>query len=86
MRDILTPLQLPQSPWAKEPKLKELGRFHQLNMLEAMPTYTYALFTRMLGWQRVEIEALLAGVRHELRDLSNHLYTKVYMVYGQRPA
>ena len=54
-------------------------------MLEAMPPYTYALFTRMLGWKRVEIEALLAGVRHELRDLSNHLYTKVHMVYGQRP-
>ncbi|KAJ5084553.1 hypothetical protein NUU61_009132 [Penicillium alfredii] len=77
--------KLPQSPWPKDPKLKELGRYHQLNMLEAMPPYTYALFTRMLGWQRVEIEALLAGVRSELKDLSNHLYTKVYMVYGQKP-
>ncbi|KAJ5085771.1 hypothetical protein N7532_010542 [Penicillium argentinense] len=78
-------LKLPQSPWPKDPKLKELGRYHQLNMLEAMPPYSYALFTRMLGWQRAQIEALLAGVRHELRDLSNHLYTKVHMVYGQRP-
>lgn len=50
-----------------------------------MPTYTYALFTRMLRWERVEIEALLAGVRRELKDLSNHLYTRVYIVYGQRP-
>jgi hypothetical protein len=54
-------------------------------MLEAMPTYSYALFTRMLGWDRNRIEALLAGVRHELKDLSNHLYSKVHMVYGQRP-
>ncbi|CEJ54314.1 hypothetical protein PMG11_00632 [Penicillium brasilianum] len=77
--------KLPQSPWPKDPKLKELGRYHQLNMLEAMPTYSYALFTRMLGWDRNRIEALLAGVRHELKDLSNHLYSKVHMVYGQRP-
>ncbi|KAJ5122112.1 hypothetical protein N7448_003242 [Penicillium atrosanguineum] len=77
--------KLPQSPWPKDPKFKELGRYHQLNMLEAMPPYTYALFTRMLGWPRHEIEALLAGVRRELKDLSNHLYTRVYMVYGQKP-
>lgn len=77
--------QLPQSPWPKDPKFKELGKYHQLNMLEAMPPYTYALFTRMLGWPRHEIEALLAGVRRELKDLSNHLYTRVYMVYGQKP-
>ncbi|KAJ5106639.1 hypothetical protein N7456_003314 [Penicillium angulare] len=79
-------IKLPQSPWPKDSKLKELGRYHQLNMLEAMPTYSFALFTRMLGWKRVQIEALLAGVRHELKDLSNHLYTKVHIVYGQKPA
>ncbi|KAJ5678962.1 methyltransferase [Penicillium macrosclerotiorum] len=77
--------KLPQSPWPKDPKLKELGRYHQLNMLEAMGPYSYALFTRVLGWDRVRIEALLAGVRHELRDLSNHLYSKVHIIYGQRP-
>ncbi|KAJ5545972.1 hypothetical protein N7494_003557 [Penicillium frequentans] len=78
--------KLPQSPWPKDPKLKELGRYHQLNMLEAMPPYTFALFTRVLGWTRAEIEAILAGVRYELKDLSNHLYSRVHIVYGQRPA
>ncbi|KAJ5713711.1 uncharacterized protein N7483_010892 [Penicillium malachiteum] len=79
-------VKLPQSPWAKDPKLKELGRYHQLNMLEAMPPYTFALFTRQLDWKRAEIEVLVAGVRRELKDLSNHLYTKVYTVYGQKPS
>ncbi|CAI7643318.1 unnamed protein product [Penicillium crustosum] len=78
--------KLPQSPWPKDPKLKELGRYHQLNMLEAMPIYTYALFSRVLGWTRAEIEGLLAGIRMELRDTSYHLYTKVRVVYGQKPA
>ncbi|KAJ5398953.1 hypothetical protein N7465_009442 [Penicillium sp. CMV-2018d] len=78
-------LKLPQSPWPKDPKLKELGRYHQLNMLEAMPIYTYALFSRVLGWTRAEIEGLLTGIRMELRDTSYHLYTKVRIVYGQKP-
>lgn len=82
---VLITKQLPQSPWPKDPKLKELGRYHQLNMLEAMPIYTYALFTRVLGWTRAEIEGLLAGIRTELRDTSHHLYTKVRIVYGQKP-
>ncbi|KAJ5746383.1 hypothetical protein N7520_011565 [Penicillium odoratum] len=77
--------KLPQSPWPRDPKMKELGRYHQLNMLEAMPPYCVALFTRVLGWNRVEVEGLLAGVRFELKDLSCHLYSKVHIVYGQRP-
>lgn len=77
--------QLPQSPWAKDPKLKELGLYHQANMFEAIPPYLYALFTRVLGWEKSEIEALVAGIRSELSDLSLHLYTKVHFVYGQKP-
>ncbi|PLN80420.1 methyltransferase [Aspergillus taichungensis] len=78
--------KLPQSPWPKDPKLKEIGRYHQVNMFEAMGPYTYALFTRVLGWPRERIEALVAGSKNELKDLSNHLYTKVHVVYGQRAA
>ncbi|KAL4802522.1 S-adenosyl-L-methionine-dependent methyltransferase [Aspergillus unguis] len=77
--------KLPQSPWPKDRKLKELGRCHQVNMFEAIPPYCYALFTRVLGWERTEIEALVAGIRAELKDLSLHLYTKVHIIYGQKP-
>ncbi|KAL4891217.1 S-adenosyl-L-methionine-dependent methyltransferase [Aspergillus ambiguus] len=77
--------KLPQSPWAKDPKLKELGKYHQVNMFEAVGPYTYALFSRVLGWQREEIEVLTASMRNDLRDLSKHLYTKVHIVIGQRP-
>ncbi|GIJ90910.1 hypothetical protein Asppvi_009875 [Aspergillus pseudoviridinutans] len=83
---ILTVLQLPQSPWPKDPKLKELGRYHQVNMFEAVGPYSFALFTRYLGWSRPEIEVLVAGMRKELRDFQTyHLYTKVHIIYGQRP-
>ncbi|EAW19935.1 class I SAM-dependent methyltransferase [Aspergillus fischeri NRRL 181] len=78
--------KLPQSPWPKDPKLKELGRYHQVNMFEAVGPYSFALFTRYLGWSRPEIEVLVAGMRKELRDYQTyHLYTKVRIIYGQRP-
>lgn len=78
-------MQLPQSPWPKDPKLKDLGRYHQVNVFEAIEPYCYALLTRVLGWGKEEILALGAGIRRELRDLSIHLYTNVYVVYGQKP-
>lgn len=77
--------KLPQSPWPKDPKLKELGRYNQVNIMEAMGSYTYALFTRVLGWSRTEIEVLLMGARNDLKDLSNHLYTNVRIIYGRKP-
>ncbi|KAF7121782.1 hypothetical protein CNMCM5793_009335 [Aspergillus hiratsukae] len=85
VRDVV--YKLPQSPWPKDPKLKELGRYHQVNMFEAIGPYCFALFTRYLGWSRPEIEVLVAGMRKELRDYQTyHLYTKVHIIYGQKPA
>lgn len=55
-------------------------------MFEGIEPYCYALFTRVLGWSKEEVQVMAAGIRRELRDLSNHLYTKAYVVYGQKPA
>ncbi|KAL2217732.1 methyltransferase [Thermoascus aurantiacus ATCC 26904] len=77
--------KLPQRPWPDDPKQKELGLYNQANILEALGSYTYALLSRVLHWNRLEIEVLLAGVRREIKDVSIHSYTKVYFVYGQKP-
>lgn len=78
-------MQLPQNPWSEDPKLHELGLFHEANTLEGLKSYTYALLSRVLHWERLEIEVLLAGARREIKDLSIHLYTKVHFIYGQKP-
>ncbi|OJJ50215.1 hypothetical protein ASPZODRAFT_128840 [Penicilliopsis zonata CBS 506.65] len=77
--------KLPLSPWPKDPRLKEVGHYHQINMLYALGAYTYALLTRALGWKKEEIEALLIGVRKELKDPNIHVYSKAWFVYGQKP-
>ncbi|KAJ0417894.1 S-adenosyl-L-methionine-dependent methyltransferase [Aspergillus carlsbadensis] len=76
--------KIPFSPWPKDPKLKELGRYHQVNMLEALEAYSLALMTRFLGWTVADVQLLLAGVRRELLDRKLHIYSKMYVVYGQR--
>jgi hypothetical protein len=76
--------KIPFSPWPKDTKLKELGRYHQVNMLEALEAYSLALMTRFLGWSVADVQLLLAGVRRELLDRKLHIYSKMYVVYGQR--
>lgn len=66
--------------------MKELGRYHQANMLEALEAYSLALCTRYLGWSVEQVQLLLIGVRKELKDLSLHNYSKLYVVYGQKQA
>ncbi|EEP75341.1 conserved hypothetical protein [Uncinocarpus reesii 1704] len=77
--------KVPFSPWAKDRKLKELGRYQQAMMLEALEAYSLALFTRVLGWNVARIQLLLVGVRKELMDRSLHIYSRYYIVYGQKP-
>ncbi|KAL1979526.1 hypothetical protein VTN96DRAFT_5669 [Rasamsonia emersonii] len=77
--------KIPIGTWPKDPKLKELGRWHQVAQEESMGPYCYALFSRVLGWQREAIEVLLAMVRKELRDPSIHQYVQIYIVYGRKP-
>lgn len=64
--------------------MKELGRYYQVMMLEALEAYSMALFTRVLGWTTPRIQLLLAGVRKELHDRTIHTYAKIYFVYGQK--
>jgi hypothetical protein len=78
-------MKVPMNPWPKNRKLKELGKYMQAEQLQAMPVYTYALLSRVLGWERAEIEVLLAHVANELKDRSIHQYAKVYFIYGKKP-
>lgn len=64
--------------------MKELGRFEQVNMLEAMESYSLALFTRVLGWTPEAVQVFLTGVREEIVDRSIHAYVRFHCVYGQK--
>lgn len=77
--------KVPVNPWPKDPKMKELGRYNMIHLLEAIDPWSLALFTRQLGWSNEEFQAFFAGVRREIQDRSIHMYAKYYFVYGQKP-
>lgn len=67
---------VPMGGWPKDKRLKEVGKFFKLQFLESgLDAYTLALFTRVGQWQELEIKALLAKVRKEMKEGKMHLYT-----------
>lgn len=71
--------------WVKGRKQKLQAAWCQQNLLDGIGSMSMALFTRVLGWSTERIEALLTGVRNDLRDRSVHAYAEVYVVYGRKP-
>ncbi|KAI9855978.1 MAG: hypothetical protein M1813_009303 [Trichoglossum hirsutum] len=67
--------KVPMTPWAKDKRLKEQGRFNQLAMLDSLQAYTLHLFTNVLGWTVEEAEVYLVDVRKELMDPKIHMYS-----------
>ena len=63
------------SPWAKDPRLKEQGRFNQLAMLDSLQAYTLKLFTSVLMWNVEDAELLISRVRKELLNPRIHMYS-----------
>ncbi|KKA25673.1 hypothetical protein T310_0313 [Rasamsonia emersonii CBS 393.64] len=80
-----TVFKVPFGPWPKDQKLKEIGRFEQVQQIQAVEAYTPALLSRFLGWSNDEIQVLIAKVRSELKDPAIHQYITTYVVYGRKP-
>ena len=77
--------QVPIGPWNTDPKLKEMGMYALRHMLEAIDPFSLALFSRVLGWKRIEIQVFLAGVRADLRNLDLQLIHHFHFVSGRKP-
>ncbi|KAB8077390.1 S-adenosyl-L-methionine-dependent methyltransferase [Aspergillus leporis] len=76
--------KFPMGPWAKDPRLKEAGRYHREVMLLSLESYALALLSRVLGWSTVEVGVFLASVRNELKDPKVHVYGKFHVVWGRK--
>jgi hypothetical protein len=64
----------PENPWPKDKKLKEIGMWTLENINGGLEDLSMALYTRVLGWTRQEVEAFLPGVRRGIQDRSMHTY------------
>lgn len=83
--DALTRSQCPVGGWAKNRRLKEIGRVGKITILEVVEPYTLALFTRILGFGFQDAQEYMEKVRAELVSNKFHLYVLFHFVYGQKP-
>ena len=77
--------QCPIGPWAKDKKLKEMGRYELAQMIDAIEPFSIALLTRVLNWPKEKAEITISQVIREMRDSRNHLYVTNHFVYGRKP-
>lgn len=87
MRAILTKtrVQVPIGPWAKDPTLKELGKFEQINMNMAVDSHSLALLTRSLNYSEDQARILIEGVKREFRDKDLRLITSYRFIAARKP-
>lgn len=78
-------VKVPIGPWAKDRKLKEIGRYQREHMIACVEAFTLAPLTRVLGWRAEEAQVLMAGVRAEFSNPKLHLLTIFHYVYGRKP-
>ncbi|KAI4196934.1 MAG: hypothetical protein LQ346_003143 [Caloplaca aetnensis] len=75
----------PVGTWPKEKHLKEVGAWNYLQIMEGLEAFTYALFTRHLGYSKAEVEVICANIRKEMKDPKMHAMFYLHVAYGQKP-
>ena len=78
-------MKVPIGSWAKNSKLKEMGRFARPMMVATVEAYTLQLFTRVLGKSLEDTHIIIANVRRELSDPTLHMYLVYHFICGWKP-
>ena len=66
---------VPTNAWPKDHKMKALGRYMMMNMLEGIEAFTLRLWTQQLGWSIERIQLFLTEVRKDIMNRNIHSAT-----------
>ncbi|KAL9107067.1 MAG: hypothetical protein Q9227_008013 [Pyrenula ochraceoflavens] len=79
--------KVPVNPWAKDKKLKLVGRWQEEIWCDGLAGFSYQLLGRDgMGWTKEEIEVELVGVRESVKRRDVHAWNAVHVVWGRRPS
>ncbi|CZR67798.1 related to methyltransferase [Phialocephala subalpina] len=81
-------IPLPIGMWPRDKRLKEIGAWNYLCLVEGLEAICMRLFTGVFGWSIDEVQVFLAKVRTELKDMKKnrvHPQYTYYVVVGQKP-
>jgi len=77
--------KMPTSPWPKDPRLRLVGAFEQMNLTVNLEGISTRVFQKGLGWGVDESKVFFAGVRKDIKNRRHHSYYPYVVVYGQKP-
>ncbi|KAH7126142.1 S-adenosyl-L-methionine-dependent methyltransferase [Dactylonectria macrodidyma] len=77
--------KIPIGPWAKDPRMKDLGMCNLAQTLEGLEGFSLRLFCGILKWSEEEVLLLLSKVRKELKGNDFHAIFNFHVTYGQKP-
>lgn len=66
--------KMPLTPWTKDARLKVIGLWEQVNLLQNLEGMTMRLFSKGLDWSEEEITVFGALLRRDLHNLNYHCY------------
>ncbi|KAL5409983.1 hypothetical protein PMIN03_005677 [Paraphaeosphaeria minitans] len=75
----------PVGTWPKDKKLKEIGAFNLLQLLDNLEALTMRIYQNAWGWSPEEVKVLCAGLRRELKNPKLLLQHNYYVVWAQKP-
>ncbi|KAJ5246374.1 hypothetical protein N7468_001357 [Penicillium chermesinum] len=75
----------PVGGWAKNPRMKEIGRMTRITVNDIIEPYSLALMTRVIGLSYQEVQEYMERVRAEFLNPKVHFHFYFHFVYGQRP-
>ncbi|CUS15738.1 unnamed protein product [Tuber aestivum] len=64
----------PMGLWPKDERMKEIGRIGRIGLRSAFHAFATALLTRVLGWDKAEVEKLCQEAIQEVNEGSGQLY------------
>ncbi|KAK0387226.1 hypothetical protein NLU13_5539 [Sarocladium strictum] len=77
--------RIPIGPWAKDPTLKELGRFELIHMQMSVASHVPALFSRVWHYSEQQCQVLVENVKREFRSKDLRLITSYRFIIGRKP-
>ncbi|KAE9379673.1 S-adenosyl-L-methionine-dependent methyltransferase [Stipitochalara longipes BDJ] len=78
--------KIPIGTWPKDRKLRTVGLYARVSLIDGLEGLSLGPRTRGLGWTPEQVQVYLVSVRKALLDQSVHSYMRFHAVYGQKPS
>ncbi|KAF2867782.1 S-adenosyl-L-methionine-dependent methyltransferase [Massariosphaeria phaeospora] len=76
---------IPLGPWARDPKLKQIGGIHLVSMRDALEAVLLGLLTRVEGWSPEEVSVFVAQIKNDMKKKGPHILQELHVVWAQKP-